>query len=211
MKPEKLIEVLSVAERLKDAVRHCYTSGGRRESVAEHSWRITLMAYFVSDEFPEADLLKIMKMCLIHDLGEAFTGDIPAFEKTEKDIFGLLQNRNRMSDFVPIQQIVLNSLSAIEEASKTKGRVTGVATGFTELDYKLTGLHPAELILVAARPAMGKTAFVLNIAQYAAFKDNHAVAMFSLEMSKEQLVTRLMASESMVDSCLLYTSDAADE
>ena len=85
MKPEKLIEVLSVAERLKDAVRHSYTSGGRRESVAEHSWRITLMAYFVSDEFPEADLLKIMKMCLIHDLGEAFTGDIPAFEKTAKD------------------------------------------------------------------------------------------------------------------------------
>ena len=85
MKPEKLIEVLSVAERLKDAVRHCYTSGGRRESVAEHSWRITLMAYFVSDEFPDADLLKIMKMCLIHDLGEAFTGDIPAFEKTDKD------------------------------------------------------------------------------------------------------------------------------
>ena len=85
MKPEKLIELLSVAERLKDAVRHSYTSGGRRESVAEHSWRITLMAYFVSDEFPEADLLKIMKMCLIHDLGEAFTGDIPAFEKTDKD------------------------------------------------------------------------------------------------------------------------------
>ena len=85
MKPEKLIEVLSIAERLKDAVRHCYTSGGRHESVAEHSWRITLMAYFVSDEFPEADLLKIMKMCLIHDLGEAFTGDIPAFEKTERD------------------------------------------------------------------------------------------------------------------------------
>ena len=85
MKPEKLIEVLSVAERLKDAVRHCYTSGGRRESVAEHSWRITLMAYLVSDEFPEADLKKLMKMCLIHDLGEAFTGDIPTFEKSEKD------------------------------------------------------------------------------------------------------------------------------
>ena len=85
MKPEKLIEVLSIAERLKDAVRHCYTSGGRHESVAEHSWRITLMAYFVSDEFPEADLKKLMKMCLIHDLGEAFTGDIPTFEKSEKD------------------------------------------------------------------------------------------------------------------------------
>ena len=85
MEPEKLIETLAVAERLKDATRHCYTSRGRRESVAEHSWRISLMAYFVSDEFPEADLKKLMKMCLIHDLGEAFTGDIPAFEKTVKD------------------------------------------------------------------------------------------------------------------------------
>ena len=85
MDPEKLIENLAIAERLKDATRHCYTSGGRRESVAEHSWRITLMAYFVSDEFPEADLAKLMKMCLIHDLGEAFTGDVPTFEKTEAD------------------------------------------------------------------------------------------------------------------------------
>ena len=85
MEPEKLLKSLSVAERLKDATRHCYTSGGRRESVAEHSWRITLMAYWVSDEFPEADLEKLMKMCLIHDLGEAFTGDIPTFNKTEAD------------------------------------------------------------------------------------------------------------------------------
>lgn len=85
MEPEKLIEALAVAERLKDATRHCYTSGGRHESVAEHSWRITLMAYFVSDEFPEANLEKLMKMCLIHDLGEAFTGDVPTFEKTEAD------------------------------------------------------------------------------------------------------------------------------
>ena len=85
MEPEKLIKALAVAERLKDATRHCYTSGGRRESVAEHSWRITLMAYWVSDEFPEANLEKLMKMCLIHDLGEAFTGDVPTFEKTEAD------------------------------------------------------------------------------------------------------------------------------
>ncbi len=85
MESGKLLEVLKVAERLKDATRHCYTSGGRRESVAEHSWRITLMAYLVSDEFPEADLTKLLKMCLIHDLGEAFTGDIPTFEKTDSD------------------------------------------------------------------------------------------------------------------------------
>ena len=85
MEARKLLEVLSVAERLKDATRHCYTSGGRRESVAEHSWRITLMAYLVSDEFPEADLTKLLKMCLIQDLGEAFTGDIPTFDKTDSD------------------------------------------------------------------------------------------------------------------------------
>lgn len=85
MEPTKLLEALRTAECLKDATRHCYTSGGRRESVAEHSWRITLMAYWVSDEFPEADLEKLMKMCLIHDLGEAFTGDMPTFDKTEAD------------------------------------------------------------------------------------------------------------------------------
>ena len=85
MKPEKLIEVLSVAERLKDTTRHCDTSGGRRESVAEHSWRVSLMAYWISDEFPEADMNKVIKMCLIHDLGECFTGDIPTFDKTKAD------------------------------------------------------------------------------------------------------------------------------
>ena len=85
MKPEELLNALHIAERLKDTPRHCYTSGGRRESVAEHSWRMTLMAYFVSDEYPEADMEKIYKMCLIHDLGECFTGDIPVFAKQAPD------------------------------------------------------------------------------------------------------------------------------
>ncbi len=85
MDARKFIEILNLAERLKDTKRHCFTSGGRRESVAEHSWRLTFAAYLVSDEFPEADLQKLLKMCLIHDLGEAFTGDIPAFEKTDKN------------------------------------------------------------------------------------------------------------------------------
>lgn len=141
-------------------------------------------------------------------LGKEDTPQI--LEKTEREIFGLLQKRNRLSDYVPIQEIVLNSLNAIEEAARSKGRVTGIASGFTELDHLLTGFHPAELILVAARPAMGKTAFVLNIAQYAAFKNDQKVAMFSLEMSKEQLVTRLMASESMVDSQQIRTGDLRD-
>ena len=85
MEPRALLEALHVAERLKDATRHCYTSGGRHESVAEHSWRITLMAYFVKDEFPEADMDKVIRMCLIHDIGECFTGDIPSFLKTQAD------------------------------------------------------------------------------------------------------------------------------
>ena len=85
MDAKTLLEILHLAEKLKDVPRHCYTSGGRRESVAEHSWRIALMAYLVSDEFPEADMDKVIKMCLIHDLGEAFTGDIPVFLKTQAD------------------------------------------------------------------------------------------------------------------------------
>ena len=83
MEARKLLEALSVAERLKDATRHCYTKNGRHESVAEHSWMMTLMAFFIKDEFPEVDMDKVIKMCIIHDLGEAFTGDIPAFDKTE--------------------------------------------------------------------------------------------------------------------------------
>ena len=85
MKPTELIEILSVAEKLKCNTRHCYTSNGRHESVAEHSWRVALMAMLLSSEFPEADMDKVIRMCLIHDLGEAFTGDIPTFDKTAAD------------------------------------------------------------------------------------------------------------------------------
>ena len=85
MDAKKLMSAMHVAEKLKDTTRHCYTSGGRHESVAEHSWRISLMAYWIADEFPEADMNKVIKMCIIHDLGECFTGDIPTFMKTSED------------------------------------------------------------------------------------------------------------------------------
>ena len=106
-------------------------------------------------------------------------------EQTEKSVFELLQHRNT-GDYVPIKDVVLNALERIEKASKNKGTVTGIPTGFIDLDYKLSGLQPSDLVLVAARPSMGKTAFVLNIAQYVAFKKNKGVAIFSLEMSKER-------------------------
>jgi putative hydrolase of HD superfamily len=83
LKPQELLDILAVAERLKCATRHCYTSSGRHESVAEHSWRLGLMAMLLTSEFPEADMNKVIRMCLIHDLGEAFTGDIPTFEKMQ--------------------------------------------------------------------------------------------------------------------------------
>ena len=85
MEPQALLQALHVAERLKDVTRHCYTSGGRHESTAEHSWRLALMAYWLRDDFPELDMDKVVRMCLIHDLGEAFTGDIPSFLKTVAD------------------------------------------------------------------------------------------------------------------------------
>ena len=85
MEAHALLNALHTAERLKDATRHCYTSGGRHESVAEHSWRLALLAYWLHDDFPELDMDKVIRMCLIHDLGEAFTGDIPTFDKTQAD------------------------------------------------------------------------------------------------------------------------------
>lgn len=85
MEPNKLLDILHTAERLKDTLRHCDTSKGRRESVAEHSWRLALMAFFLRDEFPDTDMDRVIRMCLIHDLGECFTGDIPSFLKTSAD------------------------------------------------------------------------------------------------------------------------------
>ena len=131
-------------------------------------------------------------------------------EDTEKRMFQLLQKRNS-GDTVPIRQVVLNALNTIEKASQTKGTVTGIPTGFVDLDYKTSGLQPSDLILVAARPSMGKTAFVLNMAQYMAFRKDRSVAIFSLEMSKEQLVNRLFALESKVDSQSIRTGNLQDE
>lgn len=128
---------------------------------------------------------------------------------TEKKIFNLLQNKSG-GDYVPIKTVVINALEKIEQASKTKGSVTGIATGFVDLDYRMSGLQPSDLILVAARPSMGKTAFVLNIAQYVAFHSDLCTAIFSLEMSKEQLVNRLFSLESRVDAQLLRSGNLAD-
>ncbi len=131
-------------------------------------------------------------------------------EDTEKRVFQLVQKRNT-EEFVPIRQVVMNAMDRIEAASRQKGAVTGIATGFLDLDYRTAGLQPSDLILIAARPSMGKTAFVLNIAQHIAFKLDLTVAIFSLEMSKEQLVNRLFSLQSSVDAQNLRTGQLNDE
>ena len=129
--------------------------------------------------------------------------------KTEKDVFALLSSRTG-GEYVPIRTVVMNALEKIEKASKQTGAVTGIPTGFIDLDYRTAGLQPSDLVLIAARPSMGKTAFVLNIAQHIAFRENMCAAIFSLEMSKEQLVNRLFSLESRVDAQALRTGNLSD-
>ena len=128
---------------------------------------------------------------------------------TEKSIFDLLQTRSG-GDFVPIRQVALNVLEKIETASRNQGAVTGIPTGFIDLDYKTSGMQPSDFILIAARPSMGKTAFVLNLVDYVAVKKNMPCMIFSLEMSKEQLVNRMLSMESNVDSQKLRTGSLTD-
>lgn len=131
-------------------------------------------------------------------------------EKTEKNVFDIVQNRGS-KEFTDIKEVVLRSIDSIEAAAKNQGSVTGVATGFYDLDYKTAGMQPTDLLLIAARPSMGKTAFVLNIAEYVALKSNVATVIFSLEMSKDQLVKRILAMNSKVDSQAIRTGSLSGE
>lgn len=131
-------------------------------------------------------------------------------EKAEKSVFDLVQNRNQKG-YIPIKDILVETFANLEKLYNQKEHITGVSTGFLDLDYKTAGLHGSELILVAARPAMGKTAFALNIATNASVRSNIPVAIFSLEMSKEQLVTRILSSETMIDSNKLKTGKMEEE
>ena len=128
---------------------------------------------------------------------------------TEKTIFDLLQTRSS-GEFVPIRQVALNVLEKIEIASRTQGTVTGIPTGFIDLDYKTSGMQPSDFVLIAARPSMGKTAFVLNLVDHVAVRKGLPCMIFSLEMSKEQLVNRMLAMESNVDSQKLRTGSLTD-
>ena len=147
----------------------------------------------------------------IIDLGYDPTEDVEAImEGAEKKIFNIMQDKNQKG-YSPIKDILVDSFTELEELYNRKEHITGVPTGFADLDYRTAGLHGSELILVAARPAMGKSAFALNIATNAALRGNTPVAIFSLEMSKAQLVNRILCSEAMVDSNKVRTGKLEDE
>ena len=131
-------------------------------------------------------------------------------DNAEKKIFDIMQSKNQKG-YTPIKDVLVESFTKLEELYNRKQHITGVPTGFVELDYKTAGLHGSELILVAARPAMGKTAFALNIATNAALRGNAPVAIFSLEMSKDQLVNRILCSEAMVDSNKVRTGKLEED
>ncbi|MCR5502206.1 MAG: replicative DNA helicase [Lachnospiraceae bacterium] len=130
-------------------------------------------------------------------------------DETERKVFGII-SRQDTGDFVPIRDVVQSTMERIEKACRIKGNVTGVPTGFMELDYRTAGMQPSDLILVAARPSMGKTALVLNMAQYMAFECKESIAIFSLEMGREQLMNRLLAMESHVDANRIRTGQLTD-
>ena len=131
-------------------------------------------------------------------------------EDAESGMFKVL-NERKTTEFVPVADIAMNALEKINEASKTRNPVTGLATGFVDLDRMLTGLHGSDYVLIAARPSMGKTALALNIIQNVVFRDGKSAAIFSLEMSKEVLMNRLFAQESRVDAQNIRTGNLSDE
>ena len=147
----------------------------------------------------------------IIELGYSPTEDVEdIMEGAEKKIFNIMQEKNQKG-YAPIKDVLVESFTKLEELYNRKQHITGVPSGFTELDYRTAGFHGSELILIAARPAMGKPAFALNIATNAAVKANVPVAVFSLEMSKEQLVNRILCSESMVDSNKVRTGKLEED
>ena len=147
----------------------------------------------------------------IIELGYDPTEDVDdIMESAEKKIFNVMQNKDKKG-YTPIKDVLVESFTQLEELYNRKQHITGVPSGFTELDYKTAGFHGSDLILIAARPAMGKSAFALNIATNAAVRANVPVVIFSLEMSKEQMVNRILCSEAMVDSNKVRTGKLDDD
>lgn len=208
----KPIDIITVSERL--AKKDILDSVGGMEYISylsnmvPSSENAKYYAKIVEEKFIRRELIKVSSGIL--NLGYESSDEIGALlERAEKGIFGVSQSMTTMG-LVPIKDVLIDTFDRLEELYNNKGDVSGIPTGFVDLDYKLSGLQNSDLILIAARPAMGKTSFALNIAQNIAIKRNVPVAIFSLEMSKEQLVNRMLCSEAMVDAQKMKTGKLED-
>ena len=201
---------LSTRLREKDLPPEIYGGGAILELIEQVPTSANIKTY--AGIVAEKSLLRRMIRANEEIAGACYTqkDDIEEIMNlAEKKIFEISQKRDS-EGFVPIRQIVLNAIDKIEYASHIKGNVTGLSTGFTDLDNRTAGFQPSDLILIAARPSMGKTALVLNIAEHMTLRENRCTAIFSLEMSKEQLTNRLFAMESHVDAQKIRTGDLTE-
>ncbi|MDD6036751.1 MAG: replicative DNA helicase [Lachnospiraceae bacterium] len=209
----KPADILTVQNRLKekDAPPEAYELKFFNELISSvpTSANVRFYAEIVKNEAIKRRTIKVTE-AIANDCYMGKKGTEEILEDTEKQIFELVQRRGG-GDTEDIRSIVLKAIENIENAAKNRGAVTGIATGFYDLDYKTAGLQRADLILVAARPSMGKTAFVLNIAEFVALKSKVTTAIFSLEMSRTQLVNRILAMNSKVDSQAIRTGDLKDD
>lgn len=162
-------------------------------------------AKIVKDKSVLRKLIKAAQNIEEQCYGQTETADNILYE-AEKNVTEITRTGGS-DEFEPIGNVVIEALERMQMAANAGGRITGIPTGFTDLDYRMAGMQNSDFILVAARPSMGKTAFVLNIAQYVAVKNKYTTAIFSLEMSKQQLVNRLISMESKVDSKHIRTGE----
>jgi len=209
----KPIDLLTLKEQLR--LRGTLEAVGGIAYIAELSAKVPTSAnvgYYAKIVEEKALLRKLINASTeIVNMGYSASEEVQTIvDNAEKKIFDIVQKRN-VQGFTPIKSILVDSFEKIEELYNQKGYLTGISYGFTDLDVKTAGLHNSDLILIAARPALGKTAFALNIAQNVAVKSKVPVAIFSLEMSKEQLVNRMICCEAMIDSGKMRTGKLEED
>lgn len=208
------IDMITLTERLKEkgVPENVYSIEVMQEllNVVPVSTNAKKYAEIVKDR---ANMRRLIKMAetTANECYSLKDSSANILSNVENQVLELSQSGGNGDDFTPIREVVDNVLRNIRKASKQQGNITGVPTGFLDLDDMLTGLHGSELILIAARPAMGKTAFVLNIAEYVILKTDVPVAIFNFEMNKEQLVQRMIAMESQVNSQNIRTGNLQDD
>ncbi|MBQ6089597.1 MAG: replicative DNA helicase, partial [Firmicutes bacterium] len=204
-KENKAVDVLTVSEELKK--RGVLQMVGGRAYVAQLTLDVpsTVNAAEYAKIVSEKATLRKMISASEDITDKGYRANMDAHEildYAEKSIFSIAQ-RNQKSDYSDVQSVLLTNIQEIDKAAQNQGKVLGTPTGFRDLDDKLNGLQRSNLVIIAARPAMGKTAFALNIAQQSAVKEGSVVMIFSLEMSKEQLGQRLLSSQARVESSKL--------